>query len=91
MSAIAKLQGKTITQFLWDELIARMEQNYDKGTLTQFINKGEIIRAPLIDDGLEQQRMVFMKMPVKSLEDYEKKLLRHVKIFKTELRTKKNE
>jgi len=91
MSAIAKLQGKTITQFLWDELIARMEQNYDNGTLTQFINKGEIIRPPLIDDGLEQQRTVFMKMPIKSLEDYEKKLLKHVKIFKTELRTKKNE
>jgi len=91
MSAIAKLQGKTITRFLWDELIARMEQNYDEGTLAQFINKGEIIRPPSVDEGLEQQRMKFMKMPLESLEEYEKRLMKHIKIFKTELRGKKNE
>ncbi len=91
MQAIAKLQGKTITEFLWAELASIMERSYGEGTLAQFINEGELVKAPLIDDGLEQQRMVFMKMPTISLEDYEKKLLKHIKIFKTELRTKKNE
>ena len=91
MSAVAKLQGKSLVKFMWDELVARMDQNYNNGTLAQFINEGELVKAPLIDDGLEQQRMVFMRIPLKSLEDYEKKLLKHIKIFKTELRTKKNE
>ena len=91
MGAVAKLQNKSLVQFMWDELVARMDQNYNKGTLAQFINEGELVKAPLIDDGLEQQRMVFMRMPLKSLEDYEKNLLKHIKIFKTELRNKKNE
>jgi len=91
MSAVAKLQGKSLVKFMWDELVARMDQNYNNGTLAQFINKGELVKAPLIDDGLEQQRMVFMKMPLESLEDYEKRLMKHIKIFKTELRNKKNE
>ena len=91
MSAVAKLQGKSLVKFMWDELVARMDQNYNNGTLAQFINEGELVKAPLIDDGLEQQRMVFMKMPLESLEDYEKRLMRHIKIFKRELRGKKNE
>jgi len=91
MSAVAKLQGKSLVKFMWDELVARMDQNYNKGTLAQFINDGELIKAPLIDDGLEQQRMVFMRMPLESLEEYEKRLMKHIKIFKSELRGKKNE
>jgi len=91
MSAVAKLQGKSLVKFMWDELVARMDQNYNNGTLAQFINEGELVKAPLIDDGLEQQRMKFMKMPLESLEEYEKRLMKHIKIFKTELRGKKNE
>lgn len=91
MQAIAKLQGKTITEFLWAELISIMERNYGKGTLTQFINEGELINPPSVDEGLEQQRMKFMKIPLESLEEYEKRLMKHIKIFKTELRGKKNE
>jgi len=90
MQAISKLQGKTITQFLWDEMTERMNQNYDKGTLAQFINGEEVTRAPLIEDSFEQQRIKFMKMPLKNLEEYEKELLQHIKIFKNELRSKKN-
>ncbi len=91
MSAIAKLQGKSLVQFMWDELVARMEQNYNNGTLAQFITEGVITKAPLLEEGIEQQKMKFMKMPLKSLEEYEKDLLKHVKVFKTELRHKKNE
>jgi len=91
MSAVAKLQGKSLVRFIWDELVARMDQNYNNGTLAQFINEGEITKAPLLEEGLEQQKMKFMKMSLKSLEGYEKDLLKHVKVFKTELRHKKNE
>ncbi len=90
MSAIAKLQGKSLVRFMWDELVARMEQNYNKGTLAQFMNQGEIVNPPLLEEGIEQQRMKFMRMPLESLEEYEKDLMRHVKIFKNELRSKKN-
>ncbi len=90
MSAIAKLQGKSLVRFMWDELVSRMEQNYNKGTLAQFINEGEIVKPPLLDEGIEQQKMKFMKMSLKSMEEYEKDLLRHAKIFKNELRSKKN-
>ncbi len=91
MQAIAKLQGKTITEFLWSELSSIMERNYGKGTLAQFINEGEVVRPPMVEEGLEQQRMIFMKMPLESLEEYEKRLMKHIKIFKSELRGKKNE
>jgi len=91
MSAVAKLQGKSLVRFIWDELVARMEQNYNKGTLAQFINEGEIVKAPLLEEGLEQQRMIFMRMPLESLEEYEKNLLKHIKIFKNELRSKRND
>ncbi len=91
MSAVAKLQGKSLVRFMWDELVSRMDQNYNKGTLAQFINEGEIVKAPMLDEGIEQQKMKFMKMPLKSMEEYEKDLLKHVKIFKNELRHKKNE
>lgn len=91
MQAVAKLQGKTVLHFIWDELVSRMEQNYNKGTLAQFINEGEITKAPLLEEGLEQQKMKFMRMSLESLEEYERSLLRHVKTFKNELRNKKNE
>lgn len=91
MQAIAKLQGKSLVQFMWDELIQSMDQNYNKGTLAQFINEGEIVKAPMVEEGLEQQRLVFMRMPLESLEGYEKRLLKHIKVFKNELRSKKNE
>ncbi len=91
MSAVAKLQGKSLVRFIWDELVCRMDQNYNKGTLAQFINEGEIVKAPMLDEGIEQQKMKFMKMPLKSMEEYEKDLSRHIKIFKNELRSKKNE
>jgi len=90
MSAIAKLQGKSLVRFMWDELVSRMDQNYNKGSLAQFINEGEITKPPLLEEGIEQQRMKFMRMPLDSLEEYEKDLLKHVKIFKNELRSKKN-
>ncbi len=76
---------------MWDELVSRMDQNYNKGTLAQFINEGEIVKAPMLDEGIEQQRMKFMRMPLDSLEEYHKDLMRHIKIFKNELRSKKNE
>jgi len=91
MSAIAKLQGKSLVRFMWDELVSRMNQNYNKGTLAQFINEGEIIKAPTLDEGIEQQKMKFMQMPLDSLEEYHKDLMKHIKIFKNELRSKKNE
>jgi len=91
MSAIAKLQGKSLVRFMWDELVSRMNQNYNKGTLAQFINEGEIVKAPTLDEGIEQQKMKFMQMPLDSLEEYHKDLMRHIKIFKNELRSKKNE
>lgn len=75
---------------MWDELVARMDQNYNKGTLAQFINEGEIIKAPLLEEGIEQQKMKFMKMSLDSLEEYHKDLMKHIKIFKNELRSKKN-
>ncbi len=90
MSAIAKLQGKSLVQYIWDELVARMEQNYNNGTLAQFINEGEIVKPPLLEEGIEQQKMKFMRMPLDSLEEYEKILFKHIKIFKNELRSKKN-
>ncbi len=91
MSAVAKLQGKSMVRFMWDELVSRMNQNYNKGTLAQFINEGEIVKAPTLDEGIEQQKMKFMQMPLDSLEEYHKDLMRHIKIFKNELRSKKNE
>jgi len=91
MSAVAKLQGKSLVRFMWDELVARMNQNYNKGTLVQFINEGEIVKAPMLDEGIEQQKMKFMRMPLESLEEYEKDIMKHIKIFKNELRSKKNE
>ena len=91
MSAVAKLQGKSLVRFMWDELVSRMNQNYNKGTLAQFINEGEIVKAPSIDEGMEQQKMKFMQMSLNSLEEYHKDLMRHIKIFKNELRSKKNE
>ncbi len=91
MGAVAKLQNKSLVQFMWDELVARMDQNYNKGTLAQFINEGELIKPPMVDEGLEQQRLVFMRMPLESLEEYEKRLMKHIKVFKNELRSKKNE
>jgi len=91
MQAIAKLQGKSVLHFIWDELVVRMEQNYNKGTLAQFINEGEIVKPPLLEEGIEQQKMKFMRMSLESLEEYEKNLFKHIKIFKNELRSKKNE
>ena len=88
---MAKLQGKSLVRFMWDELVSRMNQNYNKGTLAQFINEGEIVKAPSIDEGMEQQKMKFMQMSLNSLEEYHKDLMRHIKIFKNELRSKKNE
>lgn len=91
MQAVAKIQGKSVLKFIWDELINTMEKNYSEGTLAQYIYNGKIPNPPNVKDSIENQRAKFVTMSLDSLKEYEKDLLRHIKIFKNELRGKKNE
>jgi len=91
MQAVAKIQGKSVLKFIWDELINTMERNYSEGTLAQYIYNGKIPNPPNVKDSIDNQRAKFVTMSLDSLKDYEKDLLRHIKIFKNELRGKKNE
>lgn len=90
MQAVAKIQGKTVLKFIWDELIDTMEKNYSEGTLAQYIYTGKMSNPPNVKDSLDDQRAKFTKMPVDALKDYDRDLAKHIKIFKNELRRKKD-
>lgn len=90
MQAVAKIQGKSVLKFIWDELIDSMEKNYSEGTLAQYIYNGKFTNPPNVKDSIENQRAKFTKMSVEELKDYDKNLSKHIKIFKNELRNKKD-
>lgn len=91
MQAVAKIQGKTVLKFIWDELINTMERNYSEGTLAQYIYNEKITNPPNVKDSTINQKTKFVTMSLDSLKEYESELLKHIKIFKNELRSKKNE
>jgi DNA-binding transcriptional MocR family regulator len=89
MQAIAKLQGKSTLKFIWDELVVRMDQAYSKDTLAQFLTDGKVNYPPSVTDPFNEQKSKFMRMGTSELEKYERDLLKHIKILKTEMRRKK--
>jgi len=91
MQAVAKIQGKSVLKFIWDELINTMERNYSEGTLAQYIYNEKIPNPPNVKDSIINQKTKFVTMSLDSLKEYENDLLKHIKIFKNELRSKKNE
>lgn len=91
MQAVAKIQGKSVLKFIWDELINTMEKNYSEGTLAQYIYNEKIPNPPNVNDSIGNQKTKFVTMSLDSLKEYENDLLKHIKIFKNELRSKKNE
>lgn len=91
MQAVAKIQGKSVLKFIWDELINTMESNYSEGTLAQYIYNEKISNPPNVKDSIRNQKTKFVTMSLDSLKEYESDLLKHIKIFKNELRSKKNE
>lgn len=93
IKAIAQIQGKPVTEFMWDELTTRIESEYGRNTLSPFLGEsiGGVKFPPFVTDSIIEQKLKFTRMDVKELEDYEKNLLKHIKIFKSELRNKKNE
>lgn len=90
IKALAQLQGKPVTEFMWDELTTRIESEYGRNTLAPFLGEsGGVKFPPFVTDTTDEQRMKFMNMDKKDLEDYEKNLLNHVNIFKKEMRNKR--
>jgi len=90
IKVLAQIQGKTVTEFMWDELTTRIESEYGRNTLAPFLGDvGGVKFPPFVTDTTDEQRIKFMNMDIKDLEVYEKNLLKHVKIFKKEMRNKK--
>ncbi len=91
IKALAQIQGKPVTEFMWDELTTRIENEYGRNTLSPFLGEsiGGVKFPPFVTDSLAEQKAKFLRMDVKDLDEYEKSLLKHIKIFKTEKRNKK--
>ena len=91
IKALAQIQGKPVTEFMWDELTTIIEAEYGRNTLSPFLGEaiGGVKFPPFVTDSLNEQKAKFMRMDTKDLDEYEKILLKHIKIFKTERRDKK--
>lgn len=89
IKALAQIQGKPVTEFMWDELTTRIESEYGRNTLAPFLGEVGVKFPPFVTDTTDEQRIKFMNMDKKDLEDYGKKILNHIKIFKKEMRSKR--
>jgi len=90
IKALAQIQGKPVTEFIWDELTTRIEIEYGRNTLSPFLGEsiGGVKFPPFVTDSTNEQKAKFLRMNAKDLAEYEKSLFKHVKIFKTEKRNK---
>ena len=92
IKALAQIQGKSVTEFMWDELTTRIESEYGRNTLSPFLGEalGGVKFPPFVTDSNNEQKAKFIRMDKKELEEYERVLLKHIKIFKNEMRSKAN-
>ncbi len=93
MQAIAKLQGKSVLKFIWDELSDSIRDKYPVGSLEKFFNDSKLshLIPPPVTDDKKAQLSKFRNMSLEELTTYDDLLDKHYTIFKKIYRGKRDD